>query len=116
MRVSYDEGLASHIGSESCTGIREDTVEALTGVCAGWVSSLENSTRSADGLRPSEGNTGRIAIARFVWTPRGLRPHARTQAPHKRRLLLRNGSREVPGLVPMVIGARAVNPKGARRR
>ena len=30
MRVSYDEGVASHIGSESCGGIREDTVEALT--------------------------------------------------------------------------------------
>ncbi len=74
MKVSYDEGIASHIGSESCGGIREDTVEALTGVCAGWVSSLDNSIRSADGLRPSEGNTGRIAIARFARTPRGLRP------------------------------------------
>lgn len=116
MRVSYDEGLASHTGSESCGGIREDAIEALTGVRAGWVSSLEKFIRSADDFRPSEGNTGRIAIARFVWAPRGLRPHARTQAPHKRRPSLRFGSREIPGLVPMVIGARAVNPQGERRR
>jgi hypothetical protein len=123
MRVSYDEGIASHIGPESCGGIREDAFEALTGVCAGWVSSLENFIRSADGVRPSEGNTGRIAIARFARTPRGLRPHARTQAPHKRRpslryrrLGLRIGSREIPGLAWMVIEARAVNPQGERRR
>src|ERR1039458_8149944 len=49
MKVSYDEGLASHIGSESCGSIREDALEALTGVRAGWVLSLENVyIRSAD--------------------------------------------------------------------
>ena len=40
MRVSYGEGLASHTGPESCGVVREDAVEALTGVRAGWVSSL----------------------------------------------------------------------------
>src|SRR5450755_3453381 len=108
MRVSYDEGIASHIGSESCGDIREDTVEALTGVCAGWVSSLENSIRSADGLRPSEGNTGRIVIARVARTPRGLRPHARTQAPQKRRPSLRFGSREIPSSAWTAVQVRAV--------
>src|SRR5437879_9001932 len=84
MRVSYGEGLANHTGPESCGADRKVVVEALTGVRAGWVSSLENVFRpSADGLRPSEGNTGRIVIARFVRARRGLRPHAHTQAPHK---------------------------------
>ena len=83
MRVSYGEGIANHTGSESCGSIREDAAEALTGGRAGWVSSHENVyIRSADGMRPSEGHTGRIAIARFAWAPRGLRPHARTQAPY----------------------------------
>ena len=51
MKVSYDEGLASHIGSESCGSIRKDAVEALTGVCAGWVLSLENVFRFIRFLR-----------------------------------------------------------------
>ena len=98
MRVSYGEGLASHTDPESCGGIREDAIEALTGVRAGWVLSLENVfIRSADGLRPSEGNTGRIASARFAWAPRGLRPQARTQTPHKEGTNLPSGSREIPG-------------------
>lgn len=117
MRVSYGEGLASHTGSESCVGVQEGVREALTGVRAGWVSSLENVVvRSADGLRPSEGNTGRIAIARSLRAPRGLRPHARTQAPHKGGCNLPFGSREIPGLTEALASARAVNPKGARRR
>jgi hypothetical protein len=110
MRVSYGEGLANHTGPESCGSTREDAAEALTGVRAGWVSSHENVLiRSADGLRPSEGNTGRIDNARYAWAPRGLRPHARTQTPH-------NGSREISGLGPTGVGARAVNPQGARRQ
>jgi hypothetical protein len=110
MRVSYGEGLASHTGLESCVFTREGGIEALAGVRAGWVSSHENVfIRSADGLRPSEGNTGRIVIARFAWAPRGLRPHARTQAPHAEA-----GRSQVRlGRVSQV---RAANPKGARRR
>lgn len=121
MRVSYDEGVASHIGPESCGDIREDSVEALTRVCAGWVSSLENVyIRSADGLRPSEGNTGRIDIARFVRTPRGLRPHARTQAPHEEGPRVIRAFRTEAGRSQVRLGrsvqVRAVNPKGERRR
>ncbi len=83
MRVSYGEDIASHTGSESCVEHHKRLGEALTGVCAGWVSSLENFIRSADGLRLSEDNTGQIAIARFDRSPRDPRPHARKQAPHK---------------------------------
>ena len=31
MQVSYSEGVANHIGPESCVGVREDAGEALTG-------------------------------------------------------------------------------------
>ena len=120
MRVSYGEGPASHTGSESCGDIREDIVEALTRGCAGWVSSLENFIRSADGLRPSEGNTGRIDIARFVRTPRGPRPHARTQAPHEEGPGVIRAFRTEAGRSQVRLGrlvqVRAVNPKGERRR
>ena len=51
MKVSYDEGLASHIGPESCGGVREGVVEALTGERAGWVLSSEILiVREADAL------------------------------------------------------------------
>jgi hypothetical protein len=115
MQVSYGEGLASRTGSESCVDVCEDVVEALTGVRVGWVLSPENVlNRSADGLRPSEGNTGRIAIARFNRAPRGLRPHARPEAPHKGGESLPSGSREAPDLARRR-RVRTGNPKGARR-
>ena len=84
MKVPYGEGIASHIGSESCGCIRKDTVEALTGVRAGWVLSPEiDAFGVPTRFRLSEGHAGLLVIARFVRARRGLRPHARTQAPHK---------------------------------
>ena len=41
MKVPYEEGLADHLGSESCAGVGNGVGEALTGGCAGWVLSLE---------------------------------------------------------------------------
>ena len=41
MKESYDEGVASHIGPESCASVREGGGEALTGVRAGRVWSRE---------------------------------------------------------------------------
>jgi hypothetical protein len=41
MQVPYEEGLATHLGLESCAGNGDGVREALTGVCAGWVLSLE---------------------------------------------------------------------------
>jgi hypothetical protein len=109
MKVSYGEGVASHTGPASCGGARESVPEALTGERAGWVLSHEIvNVRSADGVRPPQGHTGRIAIARFVRAPRGLRPQARTEASHT------EAGR--PQVRPRSIGVRAVNPKGERRR
>jgi hypothetical protein len=42
MEVSYGEGVASHTGPESCAVAREGRGEALTGECAGQVSSRES--------------------------------------------------------------------------
>ena len=41
MKEPYGEGLANHIGSESCGGGSNGTAEALTGVRAGQVLSRE---------------------------------------------------------------------------
>jgi hypothetical protein len=41
MKVPHEEGLADHLGSESCAGVGNGVGEALTGGCAGWVLSLE---------------------------------------------------------------------------
>ena len=41
MQVSYDEGLAIHIGPESCVVAREGFGEALTGECIGQPLSRE---------------------------------------------------------------------------
>ena len=41
MRVHHDEGVASHIGPESCAGSREGASEALTGVRTGQPLSRE---------------------------------------------------------------------------
>jgi hypothetical protein len=41
MKVLYIEGLANHIGPESCIGVRKGEGEALTGECAGWVLNRE---------------------------------------------------------------------------
>ena len=49
MKVSCNEGVASHVGPESCGDDRKIIVEALTGESAGRVLSLENlMLRSAD--------------------------------------------------------------------
>ena len=43
MEVHYDEGIASHIGPESCAGVREGAGEALTGEHTGQPLSRESS-------------------------------------------------------------------------
>jgi hypothetical protein len=123
MKESYDEGLASHIGPESCGVVRENAVEALTGVRAGWVLNPESSrtgvpTRILWRGRPYR---TRSQPRDLGWTPRDPRPHARTdtscgEKPSPRRPGLRTGSREIPGLVMSRSMVRAENPKGARRR
>ena len=53
MKESYDEGLATHIGPESCGVTREGGGEALTGERAGRVFSRVTQLRDADAVRRS---------------------------------------------------------------
>ena len=74
MEVPYGEDVASHIGPESCVGIRKGAVEALTGENAGQVLSRERKQIGVPTASPHpEGNMGYPAIARDDLTPRGLR-------------------------------------------
>ena len=81
MKEAYDEGLANHIGPESCGGGSNAMAEALTGVRAGRVLSREIllKSRVPTSWDVAEGNIGRVDIARHVWTLRGRRPRARTE-------------------------------------
>ena len=59
MRVSYDEGIAIHIGPESCAVAREGFGEALTGGRIGQPSSRESLIfPDADVVEITEGNMG----------------------------------------------------------
>ena len=52
MKESYDEGLANHIGPESCVDHGNNISEALTGESSGWVlSSVRDLNPSADALQ-----------------------------------------------------------------
>jgi len=54
MKTSYESGLATHIGPESCGATRKSGVEALTGERAGRVfSRVRQFLRDADAVRRS---------------------------------------------------------------
>ena len=79
MQVHSGEGLATHIGPESCAYARESMSEALTGERIGQPLSGENSIWGADALEKAEGNMDRRANASVCPTLRRLRPwHVRT--------------------------------------
>jgi len=61
VEVHYDEGIASHIGPESCAGVREGAGEALTGEHTGQPLSRESAISGADSVKNVEGKTtGRV--------------------------------------------------------
>jgi hypothetical protein len=84
MEEPYVKDLASHGGPESCVGDPRGRSEALTGVHAGRVSSLENSNvQGADAVVGAEGNTASGVIASRWRALRGRRTRAR-KAPDNR--------------------------------
>ena len=80
MQVHRNEGVAIHIGPESCAGGREAVREALTGERVGQPLNRENdASRVPTFILCAEGNMSRRDSARAGSTRRGLRPwHART--------------------------------------
>jgi len=112
MKESYGEGVATHTGLESCTDACKSMGEVLTEVWAGRVLSCESLGQfgvPTQSIRV-EGNIGHIVNARYVPDP------AQSETPRMHRnSLLRNW--EIPCLA-LTDGeeARAVNPKGIRRR
>ena len=96
MKVLYIEGLANHIGPESCIGVRKGDGEALTGERAGWVLSREiyappqgGLLRGADAVEKGGRQNLERRSGETLWDP------ARSKTPrmYGRTLL---GNREIP--------------------
>jgi hypothetical protein len=82
VRVLCDEGVADHIGPESCTVQRKRQGEALTGENAGEVLSCEiRSFGVLTLLSEAEGHTGANDMASPRRTPRSRRPSACGEVP-----------------------------------
>ena len=104
MKVLYIEGLANHIGPESCIGVRKGAGEALTGGRAGWVLSCEINAPPRGGLL-----RGADAVEKDGRQHSGRRPGetsrdpARSETPrmYARTLL---GNREIP-LASVIAGS-----------
>jgi hypothetical protein len=80
MKEPYDEGVANHIGPESCGNASNGMAEALTGVCAGQVLSREI---LADSRVPTEWVSWKaipaVAISRDTEDPARSKTLARTE-------------------------------------
>ena len=80
MKVPYDEGVACHIGPESCVYLRKVVCEALTGESAGQVLSRENGlTLGCRRLQNVRKATRSISLLQEMFRPRVVRDpaHAR---------------------------------------
>ena len=116
MQESYVEGLATHIGPESCVSVRKDAGEALTGVRAGRVLSRENHAP----LREQRALWGDDAVeisGRPHPRRRSGKTHrdpARSQTPSMYRNTLR-GNREIPRSSAAVQADRIGKSKDERR-
>jgi hypothetical protein len=80
VQVHHEEGVATHLGPESCAHIREDVSEASTGERTGQPLSRETSVLSGvDAFQIAEDNTDGPTNASARTTRRGRRPwHVRT--------------------------------------
>jgi hypothetical protein len=91
MKKSYESGVATHIGPESCGAAREGGVEALTGERAGRVySRVRQLLRGADAV----GESGRLHRAHRY--RKVCQSPARSETPCTYGNTSR-GNREIPG-------------------
>jgi hypothetical protein len=89
MKESYERGLATHIGPESCGATRKGGDEALTGERAGRVFSRAIQLRDADAVRRG-GRQHRVHRHREV-----SQSPARSETPRTHRSAS-HGNREIP--------------------
>ena len=110
VRVLSDEGLASHIGPESCGSAREDLSEASTGERAGRPLSRDSLLqRGADVVAYTEGNMDGSVICELRSGPRVVVDPGM----HGRSLL---GNREISRLTAQRTGRPASGrPEGRSR-
>jgi transposase len=108
VKVPYDEGVANHIGPESCTGGREAVREALTGVRVGQPLSDETLlNRSAHAIQSAEGNMVRCAFASAGQLRAVCRPwHARTSPDREPRGLRSARYRRMAGRMVKAVSRR----------
>src|SRR5207253_1263034 len=91
MKKSYESGVATHIGPESCGAAREGGVEALTGECAGRVfSRVRICLRDADAVRRCGRPHPVHRYREAHWSP------SRSETPSTYGSTSR-GNREIPG-------------------
>ena len=110
MKKSYEGGLATHVGPESCGAARKGSVEALTGERAGRVfSRVRNLLRGADAV----GESGRHHLA-YRYREVCQSP-ARSETPCT-YVDTSRGNREIPGLPRAAVAlGRIGKSKDARR-
>jgi hypothetical protein len=116
MKVLYIEGLANHIGPESCIGVRKGEGEALTGEHAGWVLSREINApprggllRGADVLEIGGRQHSGRRSGKTSWDP------ARSETPRMYGCTLL-GNREIPSATVIVRSAERVGQSKDRSR
>jgi hypothetical protein len=110
MQKSYESGLATHIGRESCGAARKGSVEALTGERAGRVlSRIRPFLRDADAVGES-GRPHRVHRYREV-----CQSPARSETPCT-CVDTSLGNREIPGLPRVTVAlGRIGKSKDVRR-
>src|ERR1700683_785128 len=116
MKVLYIEGLANHIGSESCIDVRKGVGEALTGERAGWVLSCEIDApprggllRGADAVEISGRQNSRRRHGKTFRAP------ARSRTPRMYGCTLL-GNREIPSASVIARSAERVGQSKDRSR
>src|SRR5438046_298122 len=81
MKKSYESGLATHIGPESCGAARKGGVEALTGERAGRVfSRVRNSLRDAEVVRSALSSNGYLHFVLDLWFEKKVRRRFQEEA------------------------------------
>ncbi|SRR5579875_4055118 len=109
MQKSYESGVATHIGPESCGAAREGGAEALTGECAGRVFSREIETSGCRRCKEKRKAHRAHRYREVCQSP------ARSETPCTHADTSR-GNREVPGLPRTeLVRGRIGKSKDARR-